>query len=147
MIGPFAHARGSLGGGSVTERPPILGRALLRFMLPDGESESIPGDLEEEFREMDPARRRGWYWRQVLGSAAPLTLERWRRGEVLRSILILTATLVPLFAANELWRYLLSCVPMKLNPSRPLWLFAIVAAVELLCVAGAAVIDAKRNSK
>ncbi len=127
--------------------PPPIARVLLWMVTPDGESESVPGDLFEEFCEMDPRVRRRWYWLQVLGSVAPLTLARWRRGELLRSLLILAAALVPLAAANELWRYVLSCVPLKTDPARPLWLFAGVAVVELLCVAGAALIESKRNAK
>lgn len=130
---------------TLAPNPPRLAAALLWFVLPDGEYDSIPGDLAEEFFKMDPANRRGWYWRQVAGSLAPLTLERWRRGELLRSILILTAVLIPLAAANEIWRYVLSCVPLRTDPSRPLWLFAAVVIVELLCVAGAAVIE--RNGR
>lgn len=124
--------------------PPVLARALLWMALPYSEDESIPGDLYEEFKVIDPRRAKRWYWRQVLGSLVPLVMERWRRGEVLRSIMILISAVAPLWAANELWRYVLSCVPLKADPSKPIWLLLTVALMELLCLAVVAFLEAKR---
>jgi len=126
---------------TLTDSPPRLARALLWLAVPDRECESIAGDLEEEYREIDARTRRSWYWRQVFGSLAPLTLVRWYRGELVRSLIILIAALIPLAAANELWRFVLSCVPLKADPDRPLWLFAAVAVAELLCVLAVAAIE------
>lgn len=51
----------------MTRHPPWLAVALLEWLVPDEESDSIPGDLAEEFATEN--RSDVWYWRQVMQSS------------------------------------------------------------------------------
>jgi len=64
----------------MARRPPRGARALLEWLLPPRDAESVMGDLEEEYiRYVRPQRGRlaadFWYWRQVVLSAPRLA--RW----------------------------------------------------------------------
>jgi hypothetical protein len=57
-------------------RPPRMAAWLVDLFTPTGQTESIPGDLLEEFSELasqsGAASARGWYWRQSAKTAAHL---------------------------------------------------------------------------
>lgn len=60
-------------------QPPRLAVALLRLLAPGESRAPILGDLLEEYSQRaarSPRSAGRWYWRQVLGSAWPLTLNR-----------------------------------------------------------------------
>lgn len=63
-------------------RPPVVARALLRFILPADLHETFAGDLEERFQRVadsnEMAARRG-YWKDVL-SPTVLRFRREARG-------------------------------------------------------------------
>ena len=78
-----AHSREH---GSEPERfthvfPPKVAELILYFMLPKELRESLPGNLEEEYRTIILPKfgKRAasiWYWKQVFASAAPVVRSR-----------------------------------------------------------------------
>ena len=71
-------------------KPPALAVLLLAVVLPEGDVDTIYGDLAEEFRAIGLARgelpARLWYWRQVAASIPLLLMLKWRRGKTGRHI-------------------------------------------------------------
>jgi hypothetical protein len=65
-----------------SQRPPRLASWLLDLFTPYDQSESLPGDLQEEFSAVasrnDPRTARQWYWRQSLQSIAHLFGDAFR---------------------------------------------------------------------
>jgi hypothetical protein len=67
-----------------TETPPKKAEYLLYYLLTKRDRESIPGDLEEEYRtvivpKFGPQYARIWYWKQVICSVWPIIGCRLRR--------------------------------------------------------------------
>jgi hypothetical protein len=66
------------------ETPPKKAEYLLYYLLTKPDRESIPGDLEEEYRtiivpKFGPQYARIWYWKQVILSVWPIIGSRLRR--------------------------------------------------------------------
>lgn len=98
---------------------PLIGRMLLRVIVPRADHEYIAGDLLEEFRlHMVPALgdsgARRWYLRQALRSACPFLLLRLRRGTIACDLLCAQlAVAAPLASLHLLWMFVLSQVPLR----------------------------------
>jgi hypothetical protein len=63
-------------------RPPLVAQALLQFFADSDETDSILGDLAEEFAQVSSrsgaAFARGWYWRQALKTVPHLFFSAFR---------------------------------------------------------------------
>lgn len=103
----------------MTHRPPFVGRALLRVLVPGSHHEYVAGDLLEEFRttkaaELGPGGASRWYVSQAVRSAWPFMLLRLRRGEFVAefagALLLVIGTLV---AIEAVWGFVLGQVPLR----------------------------------
>lgn len=105
-------------------RPPFPAVVLLWLVLPEGDSESITGDLEEEFeliaRNAGMHQARRWFRSQVLRSVPAMLRMRWRSGELPAALLIaLALTALPLLGIDRLWEFVLSQIPLKADATQP----------------------------
>ena len=76
------------------DSPPLLGEKILKIFLPKGESESIAGDYEELFAEIEAtsgkSRALAWYWRQIAKSVATgISVYIWWSLTMLKNYLII----------------------------------------------------------
>lgn len=87
------------------KRPPRLATALLRMISTDAVREAVLGDLHEGYclrvqSNLNDAA--GWYWRQVLSSAAPLLRRRIERSAISSALLVLLVSALA-FASVNMW--------------------------------------------
>ncbi len=110
--------------------PPLIGRLLLRAIVPRADYEYVAGDLLEEFHlimlpSLGMAGARRWYWSQALRSALPFLLLRLRRGALASDLFFAQlAVVVPMALLHLLWTFVLSQVPLRASSIVPAFVIA-----------------------
>jgi len=138
------------------KEPPKLALGLLSLLVPASESESIPGDLTEEFQaiasEKSVRRANRWFWAQVVRSIGALawmnarTAPRRTASAALAGLLVMgvgVAAVRALFVAMVMYllgRYgFFGDPPFIVN----FVLAGILVLVSVLCCGGAAYVSAR----
>ena len=111
--------------------PPVVPVWILERTLPRPDRDAILGDLLEEFAGRG-AGRRAWFWRQALGSIAPLLangLARHGRATVaLHFGLGYLLFAVPLLGLEAVRTFVLSQVPYRTGAEPGVWWLLLILA-------------------
>ena len=113
--------------------PPRMATALLVLVTPSDTRAVVEGDLLEEFLSIAQPNRAAWYWKQVLRSAVPMLVMRFRQPDWHTALCTLVIYAVPVRMLDFLWKFVLSQVPLKEAAIRPAEFLMIHMALACVC--------------